>query len=261
MSEHSIRFDDGAAYEHGMGKWSLLAGNDFLDWVGPPPGLRWIDVGCGNGAFTELLIQRCAPSAAFGIDPSSAQLDYARTRPGAVGANFQEGDAMALPFPDDAFDAAVMALVIFFVPNPASGVAEMARVVRPGGIVSAYAWNFTSGGFPYGLIQEAMRAEGINPPRPPNMAVAQEDALRTLWTDAGLDVVETCTITVQRTFRDFDDYWSASQASAAMKTVVAALSPEMLERVKGAVRLRLKTDGDGRVVHTGWAAAVNGRVR
>src|SRR5215475_8388019 len=47
-------------------------------------------------------------------------------------AKFDRGDAMALPFPADTFDVATMALVIFFVPDPAKGVAEMVRVVRPG---------------------------------------------------------------------------------------------------------------------------------
>ncbi len=59
---------------------------------------------------------------------------------------------MALPFADGAFDAAVMALVIFFVPEPARGVAEMARVVASGGIVCAYAWDMPGGGFPYALL-------------------------------------------------------------------------------------------------------------
>jgi ubiquinone/menaquinone biosynthesis C-methylase UbiE len=63
-------------------------------------------------------------------------------------AKFRQGDAMALPFPEDRFDAAVMALVIFFVPDPAKGVAEMVRVVGPGGMVAAYAWDTMGGGFP-----------------------------------------------------------------------------------------------------------------
>jgi ubiquinone/menaquinone biosynthesis C-methylase UbiE len=73
-----------------------------------------------------------------GIDPSEAQLDFARTRPGVRAAEFGLGDAMALPFADDRFDVAVMALVIFFVSDPAKGVAEMARMIRPGGEVAAY---------------------------------------------------------------------------------------------------------------------------
>jgi trans-aconitate methyltransferase len=82
MSEPTIRFDDGAGYEQMMGKWSRLAGDIFLDWLQAPAGLHWLDIGCGNGAFTETLIDRCAPSAISGIDPSEGQLLYARQRPG-----------------------------------------------------------------------------------------------------------------------------------------------------------------------------------
>jgi ubiquinone/menaquinone biosynthesis C-methylase UbiE len=125
-----IRFDDGAGYERYMGKWSQLAGDTFLDWLAPAPGLRWLDVGCGNGAFTETLVERCAPASVDGIDPAAGQLAYARARPAARIAQFHQGDAMALPFPDDTFDVAVMPLVIFFVPEPAEGVAEMPGRMR-----------------------------------------------------------------------------------------------------------------------------------
>src|SRR3712207_3794143 len=128
-----------------MGEWSRLAGETFLEWLTPESGLRWLDVGCGNGAFTEMLAGRCAPASVHGVDPSEAQLAFARARPAARLAEFRRGDAMALPFTDDTFDAAVMPLVIFFVPEPARGVAEMARVVRPGGTVSAYAWDMEGG--------------------------------------------------------------------------------------------------------------------
>src|SRR5947208_14495013 len=67
MAEQQIRFEDGAAYERMMGVWSRLAGDVFLDWLAPRPGLRWIDVGCGTGAFSELLIERCAPAEVQGI--------------------------------------------------------------------------------------------------------------------------------------------------------------------------------------------------
>jgi ubiquinone/menaquinone biosynthesis C-methylase UbiE len=129
MAEQAIRFDDGAAYEQMMGIWSRFAGEIFLDWLAPPSGLRWIDIGCGNGAFTELLVERCAPLEVQGIDPSEGQLAFARTRPAARVAEFSQGDAMVLPFPANRFDAAVMALVLVFVPDPAKGIGEMIRVV------------------------------------------------------------------------------------------------------------------------------------
>ncbi len=137
----------------------------------------------------------------------------------------------------------------------------MVRTVRPGGIVSAYAWNFTTGGFPYGLIQDALRANGITPPLPPNAAVAQENALHALWTDAGIDAVTTRTITVQRTFRDFDDYWTASTGTGALKPTLAAFPPATLAAIKANVRSRLTEAADGQITHTAWAAAVSGRVR
>src|SRR5215207_2105290 len=81
------------------------------------------------GAFTELLVERCSPAEVQGIDPSEEQLAFARTRPAARLAKFHQGDAMALPFADSSFDAAVMALVLVFVADPAKGVSEMVRVV------------------------------------------------------------------------------------------------------------------------------------
>ena len=80
MPTTQIRFDDGAAYERYMGTWSRLVGEKFLEWLGPQSGLRWLDVGCGNGAFTEMIVERCAPASVDGIDPSEEQLDFARTR-------------------------------------------------------------------------------------------------------------------------------------------------------------------------------------
>jgi hypothetical protein len=51
MGEIQIRYDDGVAYERMMGTWSRAAGELFLDWLAPSCGLRWIDVGCGTGAY------------------------------------------------------------------------------------------------------------------------------------------------------------------------------------------------------------------
>jgi SAM-dependent methyltransferase len=255
-----IRFIDGIAYERYMGKWSRLVGEAFLDWMAPQSGLRWLDVGCGNGAFTEILIERYAPVSVHGIDPSEAQLAYARTRIVSPVAQFRQGDAMAQPFPDDTFDAAVMPLVIFFVPEPAQGVAEMVRVVSAGGTVSAYAWDMVGGGFPYKALQDEMRELGIAAPVAPSVDASRIDVLRDLWSGAGLEAVETREITVQRTFADFDDYWTTVLGGPSVGPSLAAMASEDVALLQERMRARLPVDVTGRITYSARANAVKGRV-
>ena len=260
MSTEQIRFNDGAAYERYMGVWSQKAGTAFLDWLAPEPGLRWLDIGCGNGAFTEMLVERCAPASVEGIDPSEAQLAFARTRPAARLARFRHGDAMALPYADDTFDAAVMPLVIFFVPDPAKGVAEMARVVCPGGLVTAYGWDMRDGGFPYHALQSEMRAMGIAVPTPPSPDAASMDVLRSLWTGAGIEDIETCAITVERTFADVDDYWTTVLDGPSVGRQLRAMSADVTAELQTRVLAHLPPDASGRITCTARANAVRGRV-
>jgi len=260
MTESQFRFDDGAAYERMMGTWSRIAGETFIDWLAPSSGLKWIDVGCGNGAFSELLVERCAPAAVQGIDPSEAQLAFARTRPAARLAKFGRGDAMALPFPDDAFDAATMALVIFFVPDPPKGVAEMVRVVRPGGLAAAYAWDMLGGGFPLEPIRIEMRAMGIMPLNPPSTDASRIETMRQLWKGAGLEAVETREVPVQRTFADFEDFWTTSLAASSIAPTIAAMALKDAEQLKNRVRARVPADAMGRITTGARANAIKGRV-
>lgn len=256
-----IRFDDGDAYERFMGVWSQLAGAEFLEWLALPPGLRWLDVGCGTGAFTQMIVDRCAPAAVSGIDPSEAQLAFARTRLASRGARFEQGSAMALPFRDDMFDVAVMPLVLFFVPDPAVGVAEMARVVRPGGTVAAYAWDLPGGGFPYAAIQEELRAMDVDVPDAPSADASRIERMRELWTGAGLESVETREITVRRTHASFDDYWATMLDGPGFARQLAGLTAEQGARFRERLRERLPADAAGRVTVTGRANAATGRVR
>jgi SAM-dependent methyltransferase len=256
----SIRFDDGVAYERYMGKWSRLVGDVFIDWLAPEANLRWLDVGCGNGAFTEMIVERCAPASIHGIDPSEAQLAHARTRPALRNADFRAGDAMALPFPDNAFDAAVMPLVIFFVPDPAKGVAEMVRVVAAGGAVTAYAWDATGGGSPYEAMYSEMRDMGIDVPTSPSPEASKLDVMSELWTGAGLHAVETRVITVQRSFVDFDDYWATIQGGPAVRSILAQMKSATAAELKARLRARLPVDGAGHITYGARAHAVKGRV-
>ncbi len=167
---------------------------------------------------------------------------------------------MALPYGDDAFDAAVMALVIFFVPEPEKGVAEMARVVRPGGHVSAYAWDVLAGGFPFAVMHDALTAMGMTPVWPPRVDAARLDALRTLWSDAGLVDVRTDVIRVERTFADADAFFDVARTGPRLAAKIASMTPDDVDKLKRLLRERVETAADGRVVCAGVANAIVGRV-
>jgi hypothetical protein len=153
-----------------------------------------------------------------------------------------------------------MALVIFFVPDPAKGVAEMVRVVSPGGTVAAYAWDMAGGGFPRQPIQTELLAMGFPPVRPPSFDASKMDNLQNLWRDAGLDNVETRKIEVQRTFADFDDFWATAMLGSTIGPTVAAMTSSDREQLKTRVRARLPANGTGHITYGAWANAVKGRV-
>ena len=255
-----IRFDDGAAYEQFMGVWSRLAGDEFLRWLAPAANARWVDVGCGNGAFTGMLVERFAPVAVNGIDPSVDQIAYARQRLATASVRFDVGDAMALPHADAAFDAAVMALVIFFVPDAARSVAEMARVVRPGGSVSTYAWDILGGGFPYAMLQEEMAAIGAPPAWPPSVDASRLETMRSLWQDAGLVDVDTHVITVERTYDDFESFWAIARTGPRLLDAITKMDDATRDRFRARLRERLTPRADGRIACSARANAVRGRV-
>jgi len=259
MSALTIRFDDGAVYERMMGKWSGLIGNAFIDWLSPPPNLRWVDIGCGNGAFTQLLVERCAPVTIDGVDPSEGQLAFARERLATPVALFRQGDAMALPYPNDTFDAAVMALVVFFIPEPPRGVAEMARVVRPGGFAAAYVWDLVSGGGPSEAVTIQMRDMGLSPPRAPRAEASTPEGLHALWIQAGFVDLEARVVRTQRTFTDFEDYWSTTIAAPNIAPKLATIAPADVSQLKSRVRQQVPIEASGRVAIEARANAIVGR--
>src|ERR1700685_1018929 len=253
-------FSAGKVYERMMGRWSKRGGVQFLDWLDAPQGLHWIEVGCGNGAFTEELIAHTAPRAVSSIDPSEGQLAFARTRPAAKLTQFSLGDAQALPFPDNSFDAAAMALVITFIPDPAKAVAEMARVVRPGGVVATYMWDVAGRGLPLAPVGRALKAMGKEYSRISDTA-ARRDTMQTLWEGAGLQGVETRVIRITVNFASFDDFCASNLVPIGPAgQVISKMSPAETEQLKALLRAHLPIAADGSISYEAFANAVKGRV-
>jgi SAM-dependent methyltransferase len=260
MSSGEQLFNDGAAYERLMGRWSRRVGDVFLDWIEARKGLRWLDVGCGTGVFTEQVIQGCAPAAMVGIDPSAEQLAFARQRAGLAAAEFRVGDAQDLPFADNSFDIAVMALVIHFVPDPAKAVTELTRVLHRGGQAATYAWDYTAGGSPVAPVPAAMKAIGLESPGPPSPNATSLPALEAFWRTAGFVQIETRTIDILVEFADFDEFWDSMTVPVGPAGMaIARLSPDTRERLRSALRERTPIAADGRVVYEARANAIKGR--
>ena len=255
MSEGYI-FDDGQAYENFMGVWSRLVGEQFLDWVSPAAGLRWADIGCGNGCSTEQLFARTTASAIEALDPSAEQLRHAQTLLAGKPVTFHHGSAMALPLADHSVDAAVMALVLFFVPEPAQGLAEMVRVTRPGGLVCAYLWDVPAGGLPWDAVWRAQAAIGLPVLKPPSAPVSALPVLADLWRSGALTDVDARHILVERRFSDFDSYWTAWLRGSPTR---AAIPADRLQELRRAVRDTLGVAEGTAFTVTGTASAVKGR--
>lgn len=104
-----------------------------LDRIGPVQGLRLLDVGCGDGVLATRLAQGGA--RVTGIDASADMISAARSRAKAAGVevDLAEGDAGNLPFPAGHFDCVVSVATLCFVDDPGRSIAEMARVLKPGG--------------------------------------------------------------------------------------------------------------------------------
>ena len=260
MPQKPLKFTDGSAYERFMGIWSRLAGDVFLDWLSPPPNLRWLDVGCGNGAFTEAVISHCKPRNIRGIDPSPEQIEFALKRNNASLGHFETGDAMNLPYENDTFDVASMALVLFFVPQPSQGVAEMRRVVVKGGTVAAYTWDLFGGGFPAHDLQDEMRALGYTPQLPPSAEASRMEVMKGLWRDGGLEDIKIQEIVVSRTFDGLDDYWDLTCLSPSVSASLEMMAVNDIDELKQRLKVRLPASDDGSITVSARANAIKGRV-
>jgi len=257
----SERWDEGGAYERFMGRWSRLVAARFVAWLEVAPGAAWLDVGCGTGALLESILRGASPATLAGIDPSEAFLTVAAGRLPA-GTDLRIADAQALPFEAASFDAVVSGLALNFIPDAAAAVHEMRRVARPGGVVSAYVWDYAEGMEFLRWFWDALTE--LDPSQAANdegdrFPICRPEPLRDLFTAAGLSGVETNAIEVRTTFRGFDDYWEpflAAQGPAG--AVVAAMDGARRDALAELLRQRLPVRDDGAIDLVARAWAVRG---
>ena len=260
MNDKKIVFEDGNAYERMMGVWSQIVGKEFIEWMNPTSGQSWIDIGCGTGAFTAQIAELCSPSQLLGIDPSEHQIEFARKRSMAHSAIFQTGDATDLPCEPSSFDVATMALVLFFLPDPVLGMAEMKRVVKSEGTLAAYVWDIPGGGLPHEWLQREFRKREIDYPLPPSSDVSRMDELEKLWTEEGIQSIECKQFRATRTFANFEELWNLTVKAPAFSGVLDDLTPEVISDIRSTVENELKQSSSGSVSIHAHANAIKGIV-
>lgn len=256
-----LDFSDEAAHEQYMGTWSLAAGKIFLDWVAPPINARWLDIGCGTGVFTGLVLDTCAPVMVVAVDPSESQIDVARDKPIARRAVFRVADAQALPFQNAAFDVVASSLVINFIPDPVRALAEMRRVGRPGGVVAGYVWDFAAERAPSSHIRSGFSRMGVTYQASVGAEHTRLQVLTSFFDRAGLKNIATRVIDLTMTFSDFNEFWqSQTPRYTPFGKMIAAMPGLECEKLMALVRDELSVSPDGSVSCSARANAIKARV-
>ncbi|MGN6609409.1 MAG: class I SAM-dependent methyltransferase [Jatrophihabitans sp.] len=249
-------FTDSSAYERFMGRWSRRLAPLVVDFAGAQDGETLLDVGCGTGSLTSALVEANPSGRVLGVDPSEDFVRLATERVPA--ADIRVGDAMALPVPDGTVDRAIAALVINFVPSPAGALAEMARVVRPDGVVAAALWDYDGGMQMLTHLWDAVRElfGDARPAASEHAVLCHRGRLAELWRAGGLVDVDERPLEFGCPFESFDDFWEPFLLRVGPPgTYIAALSDAGRDRLRAALHDRL---GDGPFELTARALAVRG---
>jgi ubiquinone/menaquinone biosynthesis C-methylase UbiE len=248
-------------YDAYMGRWSRRLAEPFLDFAGLAAGERVLDAGCGTGSLTFALPARADVAAIDAIDYEPQFVEAARERNSDPRINFQQGDACNLKFGDGAFDRALSMLVLHFVADPERAIAEMRRVVRPGGVAAATVWDNYGGQPSIRMFYDTLAA--IEPRaidkrnagliRP--MTLAGE--LYGAFAKAGFaDVTET-TIVVRMDFQNFEDYWiPQTTGQGTIAEFLGSLTNDTRRQIETAMRAAYlcgQPDGPRSFVSVAWA--------
>jgi SAM-dependent methyltransferase len=256
-------WDEGVTYEAYIGRWSRPVARDFVAWLDVKAQSRWLDVGCGTGALTQVILTEAAPARVDAIDPSKGFITFARQMEKSPRANFHVADTKPLPFDDTTFDAVVAGLVLNFILEPREALREIRRVLKPGTTAAAYVWDYADG---MGLIRHFWDAAVALDPK----AAAVDEAHRfplcnpvsliALYQDRGFIEVEVRIFDVMTVFADFDDYWQpflGGQGPAP--SYLKQLPNNRQTLLRDRLRATLPFDADGSVRLNARAFAVRGK--
>jgi len=240
------------AYDRFMGRYSTPLAPRFADFASIGEAQRVLDVGCGPGALTGELVGRFGADAVVAVDPSPGFVEAAGRR--NPGVDVRRAEAESLPFDDGSFDAALAQLVVHFMTDPAAGIAEMRRVARGGGIVTACVWDHAGGAGPLARFWDAARELDPGVADESDLPGAREGDLERLLHEAGLGDVEERLLTVEIEHGSFDEWWEPFTLGVGPAgAYVQGLAQDARDRLRERCR-ELHPDAPFAVSASAWAA-------
>ena len=254
-------WNDAVGYERYVGHWSRAIAPRFLAWLALPHELKWLDVACGTGALTSAILETCNPAAVVGLDASADYLAAARENCRSYRSRFLLGDAGDIAFPSSSFDVSVSGLALNFM-DANRALAEQCRVVRPGGTIAAYVWDY-AGEYEFArrfwdaAQRVDSRASAYDPGR--RATICREASLREAFLTAGCSEVETRVFDHSGEFSSREAYWHAFDGrQGSTSEYLSLLTNEERLRLQDAVLSGLPSSGPVKLKVR--ALAVKGRL-
>jgi len=246
-----MSFDVAAdSYSRFMGRYSEPLADAFVEVAGLGAGQRALDVGCGPGALTARLVERLGAEAVAAVDPSRLFVEAAQDR--LPGVDIRRGQAEALPFDDDQFNAALAQLVVHFMEDPLAGLREMARVTRPGGVVAACVWDFAGHRSPLSAFWAAVEEIDPDAVTESGLPGARQGDLVELAKAAGLGSIDESLLTVTMPYSGFDEWWEPYTLGVGPAgSYLAIVDVDVRDRVHRRCR-ELLPDGPFDVIAGAW---------
>lgn len=240
------------SYDRFMGRYSRLLSPQLADLAGVAAGQRVIDVGCGPGALTAVLVERLGAQGVVAVDPSEPFVVAATER--FPGVDVRIATAESLPFDDGQFDAALAQLVVHFMTDPVAGLGEMRRVTRRGGVVVASVWDFHGGRSPLSPFWNAVTEMDPEHTGESRYAGARQGHLVELFRAAGLADVTEHELVADLDHETFEDWWDPfTKGVGPAGAHAASLSDERRHELRDRIRARLP-EAAFTITARAWAA-------
>lgn len=255
------KWDNTSGYEMYVGRWSKLISQDFVDWLSPQSKLKWLEIGCGTGALTKVIIEKCSPAYLLAIDNSDHYLVKAMENVFSNNVTFLNADLSSYPLNEE-FHNVTSGLVLNFVPR----IEELLRCtmnnLKCGGQMSSFVWDYGGHYQPMRHFWEAAKeitssAEAFDAGGKFN--ICTKENLIQLFRRLDLSDIQFTTMERIATFHNFNDYWlPIASAQGSVTEFMSTLTDAGKDTLKESIKRRLPISSNGEIKLIISALAVKG---